>query len=98
VIRERQDEAVEMIRRNGGGNRRVRGSIACGADGPDSDIGILAAVAPERARDFANLPHELSDLLGLPVEVVSGCDLSQEPAGLASEARPLRTRLSVRRL
>jgi hypothetical protein len=44
-----------------------------------------------------SLPHELSDLLGLPVDVVSGCGLRQKHAGLVSEARPLRTRLSVRR-
>ncbi len=51
----------------------------------------MIKVAPERAWDFVSLSRELSELLGVRVDVVFERGLKAEHAGLLSEARPLGT-------
>lgn len=65
------------------------GSVARGTDAAGSDLDILVSVRPDRAWDFVSLPRELSELLGLHVDVVSDGGLKPKHAALLADARPL---------
>ncbi|MGW4635595.1 nucleotidyltransferase domain-containing protein [Nocardia sp. NPDC004415] len=52
------------------------GSVARGADRPDSDLDLLVELKPEASiLDILDLDSELSELLGCPVDVVTTSDL-----------------------
>ena len=89
VLRSRRAEVLDLISRRGGENPRIFGSVARGTDTPDSDIDIVVRVSPERAWEFVSLPRELSEMLGVPVEVVSERGLKEKHSRLLSEALPL---------
>lgn len=56
---------------------RVFGSVARGADGPDSDLDLLVDFEPEASLfDQADFAGEVQDLLGVGVDVVSAESLT----------------------
>ncbi len=74
----------------GAENPRVFGSVTRGTDTPESDVDILVTVAPERVWELVNLAEDLSDLLGVHVDVVSEGGLKAKHAQLLRDARPIR--------
>jgi predicted nucleotidyltransferase len=46
ILTEHHQEVLDVIRRHGGKNPRVFGSVARGEDGPNSDIDILVSMRP----------------------------------------------------
>ena len=88
-LRARREDVLELIRRLGAENPRVFGSVGRGTDTPSSDIDILVSVAPEHAWGFVSLSRELSELLGVRVDVVSDRGLTSKHAEIVREARPL---------
>ncbi|MDR0959256.1 MAG: nucleotidyltransferase domain-containing protein [Propionibacteriaceae bacterium] len=89
VLRAHRDEVVALIAESGAELPRVFGSVARGTDTPESDLDILVRIRPEKAWDFVSLPRELSDLLGVHVDVVSEGGLKPKHHALLAEARPL---------
>lgn len=89
VLRDRLAEVRELIRLRGAENPRVFGSVARGTDAIGSDIDILVTVSPARAWEFVSLSRELSELLGVRVDVISDRGLKAKHAELLSESRPL---------
>lgn len=88
VLRARRADVLDMILKHGGSNPRVFGSVARGTDTPESDIDILIELPPERAWGFASVP-KLSEMLGMPVDVVIESSLKPKHAAILREARPL---------
>lgn len=63
--------------RRGARNVRVFGSLARGSGGEDSDLDLLISLEPGRSLlDLVALKHELEDVLGRPVDVVTDRSLS----------------------
>jgi predicted nucleotidyltransferase len=57
--------------KHGASNVRVFGSVARGEDTPESDIDILVDLAPNVGLvTLAQLEREISQILGVPVDVV----------------------------
>ncbi|PFG42296.1 hypothetical protein ATJ88_0953 [Isoptericola jiangsuensis] len=84
-----RDEVARIIERNGGLNPRVYGSVARGDDTPASDLDLLVTVPPEAAWTFVSTARELSELLGVHVDVVSDGGLKEKHQQLLDEAVPL---------
>jgi len=62
-----------LCRRFGVARLDVFGSVACGGDGPGSDIDFLYELAQRRSLgwEIEDLSQDLADLLGRPVDLVS---------------------------
>jgi predicted nucleotidyltransferase/DNA-binding XRE family transcriptional regulator len=88
-LREHRTEVLELIARNGGENPRVFGSVARGEDTPSSDLDILVAVRPDAAWTFVSTSRELSELLGVNVDVVTEGGLGEKHRCILAEAVPL---------
>jgi predicted nucleotidyltransferase len=88
-LRAHRDEAVRLIERNGGTNPRVYGSVARGEDTPSSDVDLLVTVPPEAAWTFVSTGRELSELLGVPVDVITEGGLKEKHRHILAEAVPL---------
>jgi len=88
-LREHRSEVLDVIRRNGGKNPRVFGSVARGEDTPSSDLDILVTVQPDAAWTFVSTSRELSDLLGVKVDVVTEGGLGEKHRRILAEAVPL---------
>ena len=74
----------------GGVNPRVFGSVARGEDTVGSDLDIIAGVVPGRIGDFITLPRLLTELLGVPVDVIDAGGLRGEIGNqILAEAIPL---------
>ena len=76
---------------HGATNLRVFGSVALGTDTPESDIDLLADIAPGTGLfGLARLEHELSELLGAKVDIVPAKGLREHLAKrVLNEAVPL---------
>jgi len=85
-LREKRDEVLTIITRNGGVNPRVFGSVARGDDTPASDIDLLVDVDPRDAWRFVSTPRELSELLGVHVDVVTERGLRAKHRDVLAEA------------
>lgn len=72
-------------------NARVFGSVVRGADTADSDIDILVDPTPETTLfDLGAIRHELSELLGVPVDVLTPNALPDKfRSAVLAEARPI---------
>jgi uncharacterized protein len=84
-------EAILRIAANyGASNIRVVGP---GPDGADDDSGLdfLVDIEPDRSLfDLVELGHELEDLLGVPVEVLSAASLNPRlRASVLADAREI---------
>ncbi|GAA4729650.1 hypothetical protein GCM10023216_21480 [Isoptericola chiayiensis] len=88
-LRDKRDEVVQLIARNGGTNPRVFGSVARGTDTPASDLDLLVTVSPDAAWTFVSTARELSELLGVHVDVLSDGGLREKHRGVLDEAVPL---------
>jgi predicted nucleotidyltransferase len=72
LLSERRSEILEIVRRHGGSNLRVYGSVVRGTAGPGSDIDLLIDMEDGSSLlDLATLHLELEDLLGFPVEIAT---------------------------
>lgn len=64
-------EIKRVAKRHGISNLRVFGSVARGADGPDSDVDLLVDLTPDVSLfTLARLQRELEQILGAPVDLV----------------------------
>jgi predicted nucleotidyltransferase/DNA-binding XRE family transcriptional regulator len=88
-LRAHRDEVARIVERNGGRNPRVFGSVARGEDTPASDLDLLVTVPPEAAWTFVSTGRELSELLGVHVDVVSEGGLKEKHRAILDEAVPL---------
>lgn len=90
-LRERRTEVVEIAARHGARNLRVFGSLARGADGPQSDIDLLVEMEADRSLlDLVALGQELEEFLHRRIDVLT--EESLHPAirqRILAEARPL---------
>lgn len=72
LVRTRRAEILRTCERNGATNPAIFGSVARGTAGPSSDIDLLVDLDPSRSLlDHIHLKHELEDLLGVRVDVVT---------------------------
>jgi hypothetical protein len=70
LARERRDEILSRAAERGARNVRVFGSVARGEDDRASDLDLLVDLPPGRTlMDLSGLSAELSDLLGVDVDV-----------------------------
>lgn len=89
LLQERREEVLELIQKSGAERPRVFGSVARGTDTPDSDLDILVKLTPEHVWTFVNLPEDLSELLGVRVDVVPEGGLKTKHAQILRDAKPL---------
>ncbi len=84
-------DVLDLANQHGVTNVRVFGSTARGTDQPASDIDLLVDVAPGVGMfGLARLELTLSELLGLPVDVVPATSLRDRIAeDVVNEAIPL---------
>jgi hypothetical protein len=91
LLAEKRDEVVALAERHGAARVRLIGSVARGAERPDSDIDFLVDWEPWTSLlDCAALTMELEDLLGRKVDIAS--DGWIRPAlrdSIYRDARPL---------
>jgi predicted nucleotidyltransferase len=67
-----RDAILQIVERNRACNARVFGSVALGCDRDDSDLDILVDPTPETTLfDLGAIRHELRQLLGVPVDVLT---------------------------
>jgi hypothetical protein len=70
-LMEQRDEVRAVAKRHGARNLRVFGSVARGDDGPTSDLDLLVDLDEGVSLlRLIGLGNELSDLLGVSVDVV----------------------------
>ena len=70
-LRQRRRQVLATAEKHGASNVRVFGSVARGEDTPESDIDILVDLSPRSSLvTLGRLERELSDVLGVPVDVV----------------------------
>lgn len=85
-----RDRVLAAVRAIGGRDVRVFGSVARREDRPDSDVDLLVAFPPEAdIVTLLSLEEELSDLLTVPVDVVSAGSSGPALASALEEAVPL---------
>lgn len=72
LLRWKRSALLEVLRRSGVREARVFGSVARGEDTATSDIDFLVELAPDATLvDLARVRRELSDVLGVPVDVMT---------------------------
>ena len=72
LVWQRRKEILRLATKHGATNVRVFGSVARGEAGPDSDVDLLVDLGPKLSPWFpGGLLHDLEDLLGCPVDVVT---------------------------
>lgn len=77
VLEDHREQIQEIAMQHGARNVRVFGSLARGSGGEDSDLDLLISLDKGRSLlDLVALKHELEDLLGCPVDVVTDRSLS----------------------
>lgn len=71
-LRRRRRELTDLAARRGATNLRVFGSVARGDSGAGSDVDLLVDLEPGRSLlDLGGLVMDLSDVLGVEVDVVT---------------------------
>ena len=86
-----RSKIIALAAARGAANLRVFGSVALGTDTAESDIDLIADIAPGTGLfTLARLEHELSELLGAEVDVVPAKGLREHLAErVLNEAVPL---------
>jgi uncharacterized protein len=70
-LRQRRKKVLDTAAKHGASNVRVFGSVARGEDAPQSDIDLLVDLSPGSGLvALGRLEHELTQVLGVPVDVV----------------------------
>jgi uncharacterized protein len=81
ALQTKREEIRRIVAAHRASNPRVFGSAAFEEDGEDSDLDLLIDPSPEMTYfDIGAIIHELTTLLGVPVEVVT-------PGGLPESFR-----------
>jgi predicted nucleotidyltransferase len=76
-LEEHRAQIQEIAAQHGARNVRVFGSLARGGGTADSDLDLLISLEKGRSLlDLVALKHELEDVLGRPVDVVTDRSLS----------------------
>ena len=72
-------------------NPRIFGSVAAGKDNEDSDLDILIDPTPDTTLfDIGAIRHELIQLLGIPVDVLTPNALPEKfRANVLTDAKPI---------
>lgn len=70
ILASKRHDVLDLLRSRGVENVAVFGSVAAGTDGPTSDIDLMVDI-PKNVGLFAlaHIETELSDLLGVPVDL-----------------------------
>jgi predicted nucleotidyltransferase len=85
-----RDQARQVVQRNRGVEAAVFGSVAHGEDSPNSDLDLLVRFEPDAdITDLLALKEELSELLTVPVDVVSAGSSTGLAIHTRAEAVPL---------
>lgn len=85
-----RERVLEAVRAVGGRDVRVFGSVARREDGPTSDVDLLVTFPPDAdIVTLLALEEDLSDLLTVPVDVVSARSSGPVLARALAEAVPL---------
>lgn len=72
ALQEHRDAIRRIVEGNRARNPRVFGSVALGCDTEESDLDILVDPTPETTLfDIGAIRHQLLQLLGVPVDVVT---------------------------
>lgn len=72
ALKEHRQAILRIVEGNRASNPRVFGSVALGCDTEESDLDILVDPTPETTLfDIGAIRHELLQLLGVPVDVVT---------------------------
>lgn len=81
LVRRRRADLRAVAARHGATNLRLFGSVACGQDGPHSDVDLVVDL-PETTSllELIALRRELTELLGTSVDVVPARSLRPEVA------------------
>lgn len=86
LLVERRDRVVEVLARYDATNPRIFGSAARGDAGDDSDVDLLVDLVPGAGNELlrvAGIAEELSEVLGVRVDVVSAGLLRDEVSATA---------------
>ncbi|MGL5863607.1 MAG: nucleotidyltransferase family protein, partial [Phycicoccus sp.] len=71
TLRRHADQVRQIVAEAGGTGVRVFGSTATGQDGPNSDVDLLFVMKrPLSLMQLGRLEKRLTDLLGIPVDLV----------------------------
>ncbi|MPY92731.1 MAG: nucleotidyltransferase [Acidimicrobiia bacterium] len=91
ALRQVSDQLTEAAARRGATNLRVFGSVARGEATPSSDLDLLVDLEPGRSLvDLGGLLMDLSDLLGVEVDLVTEAGLKPRVRDrVLAEAVPL---------
>jgi len=91
VLEQNRQAIREATKRFNAANPRVFGSVARGEDRSDSDLDILVDALPETTLfDLGGLLEELSETLGVPVDVVTSGGLHARIRDrVLQEAKPI---------
>jgi len=80
-LRQHRAAVLDLAAARGATNVRVFGSVARGEDGPSSDVDLLVDLAAGTSLlTLIGLRQDLSDLLGVPVDVVPADSLKPDRA------------------
>jgi predicted nucleotidyltransferase len=72
ILKSKRAEIFRLATKHGARNLRLFGSVARGQSRPDSDIDLLIDLDPDRSLlDRIGLKHDLEDLLGRKVDVMT---------------------------
>jgi uncharacterized protein len=86
ALMQHRPQVAEVLTRYGASNLRMFGSVARGDAGEDSDLDLLVDLVPGRGNELlrvAGLAEELTDVLGLRVDVVAAALLRHEVSSTA---------------
>ncbi len=92
IVLDRHRDAIrQIVERHHAVNARVFGSVLSGDDRNDSDLDILIDPTPETTLlDIGAIRHELLELLGVPVDVLTPMALPETFRDVVlAEARPV---------
>jgi len=87
VLAEHADEVKALLAQAGAANVRVFGSVAKGADTPDSDIDLLVDVSRDASLfALAEAWDKVRSLLGVDVDLVTSTSIRPRMRGIINEA------------
>lgn len=87
IVRAQREEILAAARRHRAAHVRVFGSVARGEAAPDSDVDFLVDFDPDASLlDQIGLIHDLQELLGVGVDVVSSGGLRPRHNPIRQEA------------
>ena len=72
LLKEKRQDILRLAAQHGAYNARVFGSVVRGEASPDSDVGFLVELEPDKSSfDLGALLMDLQSLLGREVDVVT---------------------------